>query len=227
MRASSPTSVIVQPLASLMARLTHPKSPMPSILAFKGHTMKKFASATLAAILAIGAGTPALAQDEGGDQVNMVIAYGDDEVAPCPEDVICVVARLPEEDRYRIPSNLRYSDDPENTAWARRVESLEFVGDFGAMSCSPTGAAGFTGCSQKMIDAAYEARENGSTARFGQLIAEARAERLATIDEDAAAEQERVEQIEREYMERLEKEREAEVDAQPLPAPEADDESDD
>jgi len=70
-----------------------------------------------------------------------------------------------------------------------------------------------------MIDAAYEAREGGSAARFGQLIAEARAERLSTIDEDAAAEQERVEQIEREYMERIEREREAEVAAEALPQP--------
>ena len=89
------------------------------------------------------------------------------------------------------------------------------------MSCSPSGAAGFTGCTQKMIDAAYEAREGGSAARFGQLIAEARAERLSTIDEDAAAEQERVEQIEREYMERIEREREAEVAAEALPQPTA------
>ena len=183
--------------------------------------MKTLATASLAAILALGAGVPALAQDEAGDQVNMVIAYGDDEVAPCPEGTICVVARLPEEDRYRIPKALRYSDDPANTAWAQRVEAFEFVGDFGAMSCSPTGVDGFTGCTQKMIDAAYEARENGSAARFGQLIAEARAERLSTIDEDAAAEQARVEQIEREYMERLAREREAEVGTDPLPAPES------
>lgn len=188
--------------------------------------MKILATATpaalVAALLAIGGGAPAIAQDQGGDRVNMVIAYGDDDVSDCPEGMICVVARLPEEDRYRIPEALRYSDDPENTSWARRVESFKFVGDFGAMSCSPTGAAGFTGCTQKMIDAAYEAREGGSAARFGQLIAEARAERLSTIDEDTAAEQERVEQIEREYMERLERERQAEVSAEPLPAPEAD-----
>ena len=180
--------------------------------------MKIFAATTFAAIIALGVSTPAAAQDEGGDQVNMVIAYGEDEV-DCPEGVVCVVARMPEEDRYRIPENLRYSDDPENTAWAERVESFRYVGEFGALSCSPSGAAGFTGCTEKMIDAAYEAREGGSAARFGQLIAEARAERLSTIDEDAAAEQERVEQIERQYMERLERERAAEVSDEPLPAP--------
>ena len=182
--------------------------------------MKIFATAAIASLIALGAGASAAAQDEAGDKVSMVIAYGDDEVA-CPEDTICVVARMDESERFRIPENLRYSNDPANTAWAKRVESFEYVGKFGAMSCSPSGAAGFTGCTQKMIDAAYEAREGGSAARFGQLIAEARAERLSTIDEDAAAEQERVEQIEREYMERIEREREAEVAAEALPQPTA------
>ncbi|GAB5348762.1 hypothetical protein [Alteriqipengyuania sp. 357] len=184
--------------------------------------MKTLATATIAAVLAMGAAAPAFAQDEAGDRVNMVIAYDEDE---CPtesaanEIVVCTI--VVEADRYRIPAPLRHSDSPEGTAWAQRVESFRFVGDFGAMSCSPSGAAGFTGCTQKMIDAAYEARENGASARFGQLIAEARAERLSTIDADAAAEQERVEMIEREYMERLERERQAEVPDAPLPEPEA------
>ena len=47
--------------------------------------------------------------------------------------------------------------------------------------------------------------------RFAQLIAEARAARLSTIDEDAAIRQGEVEAIEREYLERLERERDAPV----------------
>tara|TARA_B100000678_G_scaffold281079_1_gene278451 strand:- start:418 stop:981 length:564 start_codon:yes stop_codon:yes gene_type:complete len=186
--------------------------------------MKTFTAATIAALFTLGAAAPAAAQDEAGDRVNMVIAYNENE---CPDEsapneiVVCTI--VVEGERYRIPTPLRHSDDPENTSWAQRVEGLKFVGDFGAMSCSPTGAAGFTGCTQKMIDAAYEARESGATARFGQLIAEARAERLSTIDADAAAQQERVEMIEREYMERLERERAAEVPADPLPTPSASD----
>lgn len=186
--------------------------------------MKIFATATLATLIALGAGVPAAAQDQAGDRVNMVIAYSEDE---CPEQstaneiVVCTI--VVEGDRYRIPTALRHSDDPSNSAWAQRVEAFKFVGDFGALSCSPTGADGFTGCTQKMIDAAYEARESGSAARFSQLIAEARAERLSTIDAAAAAEQERVEAIEREYMERLERERAAEVGPEALPQPGASD----
>ena len=56
--------------------------------------------------------------------------------------------------------------------------------------------------------------------RFGQLIEKARAERLSTIDAQAAAEQERVEMIEREYMQRLERERAGELPGEgQLPQP--------
>ncbi|GMN12937.1 hypothetical protein MTsPCn7_07130 [Altererythrobacter sp. MTPC7] len=160
----------------------------------------------------MAASTPALAQDSAGDRVNMVIVYGDDDVQPTANaDEIVVVARLPESERYRIPETLRFSDDPSNTAWAQRVESFQFIGDFGTFSCSPTGAGGSTGCTQELIDAAYGERRESSEVRFGQLIAEARAARLATIDEDAAIRQAEVEAIEREYLERLEAERAAPV----------------
>ena len=150
---------------------------------------------------------PVAAQDGASDKVNMVIVYGDDD---CPQpvgDEITVCARKAEGERYRIPRNLRTSDSLENTSWTQRVESYEMIGAFGTESCSPAGAGGFTGCAQQFIDAAYDEKAEGSDVRFGQLIEAARAERLSTIDADAAAEQARVEQIEREYLDRLERER--------------------
>ena len=177
-------------------------------------TSAKFAATAVAGSTALAAAlmaAPASAQDGAGDKVNMVIVYGDDD-CPQPEgDEITVCARKAEGERYRIPSNLRTSDSTENTAWTRRVESYEMIGKFGTESCSPAGAGGFTGCAQQFIDAAYDERAEGSDVRFGQLIEAARAERLSTIDADAAAEQARVEQIEREYLERLEREREAPI----------------
>lgn len=183
--------------------------------------MKSLSAATALAGLALFA-APVAAQEAGDEaaatvgttteDVRMVIVYGDD---PAPEpvgDEIVVVARLPESERYRIPESLRFSDDPANVSWTRRVESLEMIGDFGTLSCSTAGAGGFTGCTQQLIEQAYGAREGAASVRFSELIAAARAERLSTIDEAAAAEQERVEAIEREYMERLEAERDA-----PLP----------
>ncbi|MBU2587011.1 MAG: hypothetical protein KJ872_02725 [Alphaproteobacteria bacterium] len=190
--------------------------------------MKPLLTPALLAIAALTVtATPALAQ--GADQkINMVIAYSEDEcpVAQPGEVVICEI--LVEADRYRIPRNLRQSDSPENVAWAQRVESFKYVGDFGTMSCSPAGAGGFTGCTQKFIEAAYKDRAESENVRFSQLIEEARAARLSTIDTDAAAEQERVEMIEREYMERLERERDAEDGVEAAlpppgqPAPESD-----
>lgn len=178
--------------------------------------------ALLAPIAVMAAATPTLAQDAPtGERVNMVIAYSEDE---CPEAtqegeiVVCEI--LVEADRYRIPSNLRQSGSPDNTSWTRRVDSIRYVGEFGAFSCDPAGAGGFTGCTQKLIDAAYADRAEGENVRFAQLIEEERQARLSTIDSDAAAEQERVEQIEREYLERLERERNAPLPGEEeLPAP--------
>ncbi|NBC88262.1 MAG: hypothetical protein GVX90_01980, partial [Alphaproteobacteria bacterium] len=168
------------------------------------------ACAGLAALVPVA---PAAAQSAGGEKVNMVIAYSEDE---CPdasaEDEIVICEILVEAERYRIPKNLRQSDSPENVSRVRQVEKLKYVGAFGAMSCDPAGAGGFTGCNQRFIEAAYKDRSEAETVRFSQLIEEARQERLSTIDEEAAAEQRRVEMIEREYMERLERERDA-----PLP----------
>ncbi|WP_370190364.1 hypothetical protein [Qipengyuania sp.] len=162
------------------------------------------------------------AADAGDDSYNMVIVYGDDECPQTTADQIVVCARKAESERYRIPQNLRFSDSPQNQSWAERVESFEMVGDFGTMSCSPTGAGGFTGCTQEMINAAYADKANDAGVRFGEIIAAERAKRLSTIDADAAAEQERVEMIEREYMERLERERAAETpDEAALPQPES------
>lgn len=88
------------------------------------------------------------------------------------------------------------------------------------MSCNPSGAGGFTGCTQKFIKAAYKDKGEADTVRFGQLIEKARQERLATIDSEAAAEQERIEMIEREYMQRLERERSGELPGETaLPQP--------
>jgi hypothetical protein len=178
-----------------------------------------FAPALVASAAALGVCAPASAQS-ANEKINMVIAYSADECPQAKEGELVVCEILVEAERYRIPSNLRYSDSPQNKAWAQRVEEIRYVGDFGAMSCSPAGAGGFTGCTQKFVEAAYKDRAEAENVRFGQLIEKARQERLSTIDAAAAAEQERVEMIEREYMQRLERERAAELPGEgALPAP--------
>jgi hypothetical protein len=186
-------------------------------------TLKLPLSLLAAAAFAVPA--PALAQAEGPEEkYNQVIVYGDD---PCPQSTeaeITVCARMDEDERFRIPEILRDSDAPENTAWSERVRQFETVGDFGIKSCTPVGPGGALGCTEKLIDQAFEERATSSNVRMGQLIEEERAKRLATIDADAAATQARVEAIEKEYMERLEREEAAAAadgpaDADPLPSP--------
>jgi hypothetical protein len=171
-------------------------------------------------LIALGlAAAPAAAQDSGGDKVRMVIVYGDDAAPTTEGDEILVVARMPENDRYRIPEALRFSDDPANMAWARRVERLDLVGQSGTMSCSTAGAGGFTGCTQQLINAFYADKREGADGRFSELIAAARAERLSTIDADASETQSRVEAIEKEYMDRLKRESEGPLPGEGARAP--------
>ncbi|ANY18961.1 hypothetical protein A6F68_00426 [Tsuneonella dongtanensis] len=176
----------------------------------------------LLAAAATAMAAPVAAQDEAGDKVRMLIVYGDDPVPQANGDEILVVARMPENDRFRIPEALRFSEDPANMAWARRVEKLDLIGKFGTMSCSTAGAGGFTGCTQQLIDAFYADKREGADVRFSQLIAAARAERLSTIDATSAEEQARVEQIERQYMERLERERAGALPGEPEKTPPGD-----
>jgi hypothetical protein len=168
------------------------------------------------------AASPASAQGRGGDRVNMVIAFSEEECPAARDQEIVICEILVEEERYRIPSTLRFSDSPQNTSWAQRVDKIRYVGEFGAMSCSPAGAGGFTGCTQQFIDAWAKDKSEAEQVRFGQLIDQARRERLGEIDQDAAEEQARVEMIEREYMQRLERERSGELPGNPTaPTPDA------
>lgn len=160
--------------------------------------MKRLAILTLAFAATIP--SPALAQDDSTDTVNLVIVYGNDECKASPDaKIIDVCVRMEENERYRIPPNLRESDSPENQAWAARVKSFETVGAYGINSCSPSGYGGWSGCTQQLIDQAYAEKRSGPGVRAAQLIEEERQKRLSTIDADAAAEQARVEELEKEY----------------------------
>jgi hypothetical protein len=163
---------------------------------------------------------PAAAQSAPGDRVNQLIIYGDDVCPQGASDEIVICARKEEGERFRIPSALRESSSPENEAWNNRVLAYETVGRSGIMSCSPSGAGGVLGCTQRLIDTAYREKGEAPEIRFSELVAAERARRLETIDADAAETQARVEQLEKAYMDRLAKE-DAAADAAlpPLPEP--------
>ncbi len=170
------------------------------------------------------------AMQPGDEKINQLIIYGDDK---CPEsngDEIVVCARMGEADRYRIPSSLRNDpNDPRNQAMSERIKSYEYVAASGTMSCSPSGAGGFTGCGLAEINKAYAEKAQDPGITFGRLIAAERAKRMAGIDAEAAEVETRVTEFEKGRAEReakLQAELEAKeaaekngVDAEPLPEP--------
>lgn len=142
------------------------------------------------ALLAIVPATGAMAQEAGPpavEKVKQVIVYGED---PCPAsegDEILVCARLPDNDRYRIPKELRTDpNDPKTQSWALRAQSIEYVGREGTQSCSPTGAGGFTGCFQQIAQQARaERRAMLGDASWADAVAAAREKRLSGIDAES------------------------------------------
>jgi hypothetical protein len=179
--------------------------------------MKRLLPLAIASAAIALAPAPAAAQDQAGDKVNTVMVFGDDECQQSAPGELTICVRMDEQERYRIPEALRQSSDPANEAWANKVRAYEAVGDFGPLSCTPIGGGGDLGCTAKFIESAYEERRSGPGVRAGELIAAAREERLATIDEEAAATQARVEELERQYLERVRQEDEGQV-APPAPA---------
>ncbi|MGD9471491.1 MAG: hypothetical protein AB7G24_03940 [Novosphingobium sp.] len=168
--------------------------------------MRIISSAVLATFaLALGLAAPVAAQEDeaaGDYRVNQLIIYGDDECPVSTAAEITVCARKDEGERYRIPEDLRLSEDPANSAWTERVLAYETVGNTGINSCSPVGGGGELGCTQQLIDKAAAERKESSSIRFSELIAKAREERMSGVDAEAAAAQARVEEEEAAYFER-------------------------
>ena len=125
------------------------------------------------------ASAPAAPEDV---KVNQLIVYGND---PCPastDNEVTVCARRPEDERYRIPPNMRGNpNDPASTSWTERAERLETVGRTGINSCSPVGPAGGTGCLSQLIRQARE-EQAGDGTNWTQLVEEARRKRLDQLD---------------------------------------------
>ena len=138
-------------------------------------TMKRLAALPLAALAAALAPSAATAQQQAAEpKVNQLIIYGDDKCPPSTDNEITVCARMDEGERYRIPEDLRELSGPENQSWASKGKSFEAVGNFGPLSCTPVGAGGEFGCTEKIISAAYEEKASSGTIRFKKLIAKAR-----------------------------------------------------
>ena len=109
------------------------------------------------------AGPALIAPQPAGAQntkVSEIIVYGTD---PCPrstDDEVVVCARKPEAERYRIPEKLRQGGSLQSRqSWANRAIAFETQLGNGLYTCSPVGNAGFTGCTQQVINQAFKERE--------------------------------------------------------------------
>lgn len=129
----------------------------------------------------IGAADPA--------KVKQVFVYGEDPCPPGEGDEIVVCARMPDNERFRIPKDLRTDpNDPKVQSWVNRARALETVGATGTNSCSPSGADGFTGCFQRLAAAAREERKTMlGSATWADAIQKAREERLSNLDAESEA----------------------------------------
>ena len=119
-----------------------------------------------AALLAAGAasGQPGAAEPPPQKVVNVTV-YGTD---PCPkstEGVVVVCGRRSDNERYRIPKELRRREQqPSETSWAARTRGLEEASRPSMPgSCSPVGSWGQTGCFQQMLRQWSAARAQART----------------------------------------------------------------
>lgn len=117
--------------------------------------MKRPRQICAGALLALFVAVPAVAE-EGvvPEKASTLVVYGDD---PCPQprdaEEIVVCARKPEDERYRIPKELREkTDDRGSVAWGTRFSELEDATRFSRPnSCSVVGTWGQTGCYEMSI----------------------------------------------------------------------------
>lgn len=145
------------------------------------------ATAALLPAAALYAQAPAASPVVGPEKITQVIVYGED---PCPKsegDDILVCARLPDSDRYRIPTELRTDPNaPQVQSWASRARTIEYVGRTGTDSCTPVGGGGFTGCFQQLASKAREERKamlgEGS---WSDAVAKEREKRLGNLDAES------------------------------------------
>jgi hypothetical protein len=98
--------------------------------------------------------------EQSNTRISQLIIYGND---PCPratrddEAIVCI--RRPENDRFRIPENLRRPNRRgQSESWATTAQSMEYLGRTGIQSCSTVGPNGSTGCWEEMMRQVREDR---------------------------------------------------------------------
>ena len=127
--------------------------------------MKQMIPAALALSFLMGS-APALAQPP--ERQRHVTVYGN-EACPEPdsEEEIVVCGRQPEEERYRIPRELRRNPEHRQEAgWGARALDLEDAQRWTRPNgCSVVGSNGQTGCTADMVRQWYAERRAARAGR--------------------------------------------------------------
>ncbi len=102
------------------------------------------------------------------ERISFLVTFGEDK---CPEavgDEIVVCAPAPESDRYRIPKDLRDTEEDVvsgGSSWTSAVESLDgYSRAVLPNSCSVNGSNGFTGCTKAALDQWHAERRSKRSA---------------------------------------------------------------
>jgi hypothetical protein len=90
----------------------------------------------------------AVAAEETPQRSSTLVVYGDDRCPASSSEEVVVCARKPENERYRIPKELRERQRlPGGIAWGSQVAAMEEATRFTRPgSCSVVGSGGQTGC---------------------------------------------------------------------------------
>ncbi len=87
------------------------------------------------------------------ERISFLVAFGEEKCREPVGDEIVVCANVPENERYRIPVELRKKEQVvTDRSWSSALETLDsFARDLRPNSCSVNGSGGFTGCTQKIL----------------------------------------------------------------------------
>lgn len=126
------------------------------------------AAALLAPAVPANADADLATQATPPERISFLVIFGEDK---CPEavgDEIVVCAPAPENDRYRIPKDLRDTEEDVvsgGSSWTSAVESLDgYSRAVLPNSCSVNGSNGFTGCTKAALDRWHAERRSKRSA---------------------------------------------------------------
>ena len=90
------------------------------------------------------------------ERISFLVTFGEDKCPDATGDEIVVCAPVPENDRYRIPKDLRKDEETVvsgGSSWTSAVESLDsYARAILPNSCSVNGSNGFTGCTRAALE---------------------------------------------------------------------------